>query len=462
MKISFLRPSIGGRRGRDAMEPLVFGILAALTPPDVQTALYDERIEPMPLDEPTDLAAITVETFTARRAYQVASVLRTRGVPVVMGGYHPTLLPDEALQFADAVVIGDAEGVWPQIVADARVGQLQRLYRSPQPPSLENAPIDRSIFVGKGYGATKPVQTGRGCPYACDFCSIHAFYGSSVRTRPSAQVTDEITSLGSRRIVIVDDNLFANPQYARELCRALRSRKISWGCQIGIDVAQDPELLALMAESGCIAALIGFESLDQQNLRQMRKSWMLQGPSAREAVRAFHQHGIMIYGSFVFGYDNDTPKVFAETLDFALDAGLFLASFAPLTPMPGTPLLERLRQENRMTCDRWWLDPDYRWGQATFRPARMTTEELTGGCLWIRQRFLRYASIARRFWHAAHTRTPAHALVYLAGNLINRWELKQKNGRPLAPPHPLANSGFAESGLQCPAPAALDTRAMRR
>jgi radical SAM superfamily enzyme YgiQ (UPF0313 family) len=197
MKITFIRPSITGRRAYDAMEPLAFAILAGLTPQDIELDFFDERLEEIPADHETELVALTVETYTARRAYQIAGSFRRRGVPVVMGGYHASFLPEEALQFADAVVINDAEGVWEEVVRDAQDGKLRKTYQSRRLPALAGLKFDRRIFRGKRYKAASPVQYGRGCKYACDFCSIHAFYGSSLRQRPVGEVAS-----GSRRSIV--------------------------------------------------------------------------------------------------------------------------------------------------------------------------------------------------------------------------------------------------------------------
>src|SRR5512133_716021 len=182
-------------RAADALEPLVFGILARLTPPDVELKLYDDRIEDVPYDEPTDLVALTVETFTAKRAYQIAARYRQRGVLVVMGGFHPTLLPGEVRQHADAIVTGDAEAVWPQIVADARTGALKPVYHCPPDLIHQGVIPDRRLFRSKPYGALRIVQFGRGCRFACDFCAIHAFYGRSMPRRRMADVLLELDEL---------------------------------------------------------------------------------------------------------------------------------------------------------------------------------------------------------------------------------------------------------------------------
>jgi radical SAM superfamily enzyme YgiQ (UPF0313 family) len=429
MKITFIRPGMNAMRATDALPPLAFAVLAAQTPPDVEVALYDERIEPIAYDEPTDLVAITVETYTARHAYQIAAHYRQRGVPVVMGGYHPTFLPDEAAQYADAIVIGDAEGLWPRVVADARAGRLHARYQQPDPPPIHRTVYNRRIFAGKPYPALQPVQYGRGCRFACDFCSIHAFYGAHLRQRTLRDVIAEIEALDSKTVLLVDDNIFADTDRAADLFRALIPLKIRWACQVSIDVARNPMLLDLMAKSGCVAALIGFESLHEANLRQMKKHWNVQHGNYASAIAAFRARGIMLYATFVFGYDHDTPDTFERTLEFALESRFLLANFNPLTPTPGTPLYDRLQREGRLLFDRWWLDPDFRYGQALFHPRGMTAEQLTAGCFRARQRFNRYTAIARRAldWQT-NCRSPFHLGLYLATNLISRREIYRKQG----------------------------------
>lgn len=433
MRISFVRPHLFDGRASDALEPLVFAILAALTPGDVELSLFDERRQPLPEGDLPDLAALTVETFTAKRAYQIARDYRRRGVRVVMGGYHPTFLPHEALRFADAVVIGDAEDVWPHVVADARRGALRRVYRGGT-PTLRGVRFDRSIFGGTRYPPVASVQYGRGCRYACDFCSIHAFYGSSVRYRPAEELCAEIAALGRRWVLIVDDNLFVNREAALELFGALGPLRVRWGCQISLDVAGDAHLLDAMAESGCMAALVGFESIESGNLRQMRKSWNLRGGPYREAIRRFHDRGIMVYGSFVFGYDSDTRDTIARTVDFALEAGLFLVNFSALTPTPGSRLYERLQRERRLLYPRWWLDERYRYGDTVFQPRHLTPPELTHACAAARQAFYRPRAIAARACGAANRRTPHHAALFAFANLISRRELASKLGHRLGAP----------------------------
>lgn len=432
MKITFIQPNMCGERASDAMQPLSFAVLAGLTPPGVEVAFFDERVEALPCDETADLVAISVETYTARRAYQIADRCRQAGIRVVLGGYHPTFLPEEALHHADAVVIGDAEGLWERVVCDAQADRLQPLYRQEYAPLLHGVRYDRSIFAAKRYAPMVPVQYGRGCRFACDFCSVRAFYRSEIRQRPVREVVREIESLGSKLVALVDDNIFADVLRARELFQALIPLKIHWVCQVSIDIARNPDLLDLMARSGCIAVLVGFESLDERNLQQMKKQWNLRLGDYASAIEQFYARGIMIYATFVFGYDHDTPDSFDICLDFALRSGFLLANFNPLTPTPGTRLYERLQQERRLIYDRWWLDPDFRYGQAVFRPQGMTADELSDGCFRARQMFNRYSSIARRaLTSKANCRLPYNLGVFLAANLVSRREIYRKQGRTL-------------------------------
>jgi radical SAM superfamily enzyme YgiQ (UPF0313 family) len=438
MKITFVRPNLYEGRSSDAMHPLCFAILRSLTPPDVTTAFYDERLEPIPLDQPTDLVAMTVETYTAGRAYQIATAYRRRGVPVVMGGYHPTFLPEETLQFADAVVVGDAEGVWPQVVEDAQRGQLQPLYHQDEFPALGGVMPDRSIFRGKRYAPVTLVQYGRGCKYNCNFCSIRAFYGTVLRQRPVAEVIEEIKRCRSRVIFLVDDNIFVDIPRAVELFEALIPLRIAWSCQVSIDIAHEPKLVRLMARSGCISALVGFESLNQDNLIQMRKVWNLKYHDYQTSIQVFRDAGIMIYGTFVFGYDHDTATSFDEAVSFAIRNKFYLANFNPLTPTPGADLYRQLQHEKRLIYERWWLDPNFRYGHATFYPRGMTAAELTAGCLRARLRFNTWASLWRRaLAPRTNLRSPFRLGVYLLSNLISKREILSKQGRQLGSSAPL-------------------------
>lgn len=428
-RITFIRPNIGDFRSADAMTPLAFAVLSAATPRRIERRLIDERLEPI-ADQETDLVALTVETFTARRAYEIAARYRRRGTTVVMGGYHPTLCPDEAQRHADAIVIGDAEDAWARVVADAEAGHLAPVYRAPGiRDGSSSVAFDRSIFAGKRYAPLNLVLAGRGCRFACDFCSIHAFYGNGTWLRPIEEIVAEIRTLPrAKPIFFVDDNLFSNRAAFVGLLEALVPLGIRWCAQITIDVARDDELLDLMERSGCFLVLIGFESLERDNLKQMGKRWNHVAGPYPEVIARLHRRGIMIYGTFVFGYDADGPDCFDRAAEFARDMRLCIANFNPLTPMPGTRLFDRLCAEGRLIDEAWWLRPDYRYGQAIFEPYGMTKAELAEGCMRARRKFYGTRSIMSR---ALRIGDPWKLSIMLLANAISRREIHRKQNAPL-------------------------------
>jgi len=432
MRIAFIQPSMTGLCSTDSMQPLVFSILAGLTPPDIETVFFDERLEPINMNVDVDLVAITVETYTAARAYYIADIFRSRNIPVVIGGYHPTFMEDEAAEHADSVVIGEAEQLWPIIIADAQAGKLLQFYRQDKISDLKSIPFDRSIFKGKHYAPIFPVQFGRGCKFHCDFCSINVFYGNNIRNRPISVIINELKKFGRKYILFIDDNIFANAEQAEELFHALIPLKIRWSCQVSIDIARKPKLLDLMAKAGCFTVLIGFESLDKRNLHQMNKDWNVKETNYDSLIYEFKKRGIMIYATFVFGYDYDTVESFERVLKFTLKHKFLLANFNPLTPMPGTALYKRLEKEGRLLYNRWWIDPTYSYGHAVFRPRGMTPGQLTNGCFRARCLFNRYRSIASRALDfKTNCRSPVRLGLYLLSNFISRKEIFRKQGKAL-------------------------------
>ena len=447
--ITFVRPNLGEGKSTDAMTPLVFAILKARTPDDIDTVMIDERVEPfVPL--PTDLVAITVETFTARRAWEIAAIYKARGVPVVVGGHHPSMVPEEALQHADAVVIGDAEGVWEQVLADAGTGKLKQQYQggfgfdAEQPVSF-----DRSIFEGKKYAPVSLVQIGRGCRFACDFCSIHAFYGKRREQRPICDILDEIAGLPADRIIFfVDDNLFWRRDRFVELMHALAPLKHQWSCQITIDVARDDELLDLMEQAGCALALIGFESLSKSNLKQMHKNWNGVAGEYHEVIDKLHDRGIMIYGTFVFGYDGDEPDAFIEAGEFARTQGLAIANFNPLTPMPGTGLYQRLKDNDQLLRPHWWLDPQFKYGDAIFLPKKLSPDQLRDGPMQARNIFYSWLSIFTRAGRGVFKwRRLRNVAMMVLANIISRHEIHRKQERQLSVPQSGTGKARAEGNI---------------
>ncbi len=439
-RILMIRPNMGDFRSKDAMEPLAPALLKSLTPPDIAFTFMDERVEPIDLEHSADLVAITVETFTARRAYQLSQHFRHRGIPVVMGGYHPTLCTEEVQQHADAVVVGDAEGVWQLLLKDFVSGELRAVYHDTSPQTQLHVQPDRSVFRNKRYAPLSLIQHGRGCRFVCDFCSIRSFYGSHQAAYSIEQTVRAFDEARHRRVFFVDDNLFASKSALVALLKALvrynRSvpfhRRKQWCCQISLDVCRDEAVLDLLAESGCFMVLIGFESLQADNLKEMAKGWNKGRPTYEQALQRLRQRNILVYGTFVFGYANDSVSSFAETVDFSIEQKLCIANFNPLTPMPGSPVYDRLRTEGRLLHRRWWLEPDYHYGQAIFRPEGMTPEQLEQGCYDARLRFYAPGSIASRLmpWPVGQTSWKNLDIAVLA-NWISRSEIRNKQGRHL-------------------------------
>ena len=409
------------------MEPLAPAVLASLTPSGVDVRFYDDRMEIIPFDEPTDLVAISVETYTARRAYQIASEYRSRGVPVVMGGFHATLVPEEAAEYAESVVVGEAEEVWPRIIEDFRNGELKRQYRSVSRPSLASLMPDRSIFRGKRYLPIALIEAGRGCQMRCEFCAVQSYFGGTQSRRSIEGVVEEVRRLNKRLYFFVDDNIASNMDQAKELFHALIPLKIKWVAQASVHAAHDREFLGLIRAAGCQGLLVGLETLDSGNLRQMGKMFNDTDGGVGEAVERFHGAGIRLYPTFIFGYDADTVASIREAVEFSRRHGFFMAAFNHLTPFPGTPLYERLRREGRLLYEKWWLDPAYRYGMLPFRPAGMSAVEVGEECLRARKYFFSLPSILRRaLKFRVNSRNPSMLLETLAINMMMRKEVSQR------------------------------------
>ncbi|MBR0660649.1 B12-binding domain-containing radical SAM protein [Neoroseomonas oryzicola] len=457
MRLTLIHPCIGRRAGDKRylrtwqMQPLPAAMIAGLTPQDVDVRFYDDRMEAIPYDEPTDLVAISVETYTARRAYQIASAYRRRGVPVVMGGFHATLCPDEVAQYADIVVIGEAEDLWAGIVDDVQAGTWRRRYRAPCRPRLGFARPDRRIFSGKHYLNVQLVEAGRGCHFRCEFCAIQSFFSGTQNRRPVDAILSEIADIGRKRDLyfFVDDNITSNMDDAKEFYRALIPLGIRWVSQASINAAHDEEFLDLISRAGCQGVLIGFESLDRESLRAMGKGFNLMGGGYEKAMANLRRFGIRLYGTFIFGYDHDTPDSFDAAVDFAMRHRMFIAAFNHLTPFPGTPLYARLQQEGRLISDAWWLDPDYHYNQLPFRPAKMTPDEVHENCVRARARFFSLPNIARRMVDGTNCRTAFMLKTFLATNLMLGREVFQRDQLPLGDAGcewPLEPVGAAGSG----------------
>jgi len=406
-------------------------LLAGLTPRDVEVRAYDDRFEEMPYDQHFDLVALSVGSYQARRAYEIANHFRRRGTRVVLGGFHPSLCPDEAALYADSVAIGEAEGLWPWIMEDLKRGELQPVYRCEGRPDLGEVKPDASVLRPKAYAPVNVIQFGRGCPHDCDFCSVRAFYQGAMRYRPVREVVEELERSPHRWTFFADDNMVGRRNLAKQLMREVAPLKVRWMTQASLDVADDDELLDLMAASGCQCLIVGLESLNDKNMKQMGKGWA--GASAyAEKLAKIRDRGIMVYATFVFGYDNDDPGVFDRTLDFAMEQKFFLVNFNHLQPFPGTRLFERLKSEGRLLLDRWWLDTRYRFGDAVFEPRQMSADQLTRGAQRVRHGIHGYRRIFQRFLdRKTNAARLDNALTYFLVNLGSRQDILNKHGLTL-------------------------------
>ncbi len=439
MKLTIIHPCIGRRRGDRGyvrtwqMESLPAATLAGLTPRDVEVKFYDDRMEKIPFDEATDLVAMSVETYTAKRAYQIASEYRRRGVPVVMGGFHPSLCPDEVARYAEAVVTGEAEELWPRVLDDARHGKLEKFYRSQSRPPLTGLRPDRSIFQGKRYLPIGLVEAGRGCHFKCDFCAVQTVFSQTQTRRPTDEIIAELTAIkkGKKLFFFVDDNITSNLAQAKEFFRALIPLGIRWVGQSSINAAHDEEFLDLLVRSGCQGVLIGFESLNSQNLAAMNKTFNTARGGFSKALANLRKHRIRVYGTFVFGYDGDTLASFAETVDFAEEHAMYIAAFNHLTPFPGTPLYYRLASEGRLLYDAWWLDDRYTYNRIPFVPRGMSAEELQRGCLGARRRFYSWKSIVRRGFDAVNRANGFMWRNFYLINAMHRGDVSLRDYYPL-------------------------------
>jgi len=363
-RLTLVHPCVGRRVGMKRyirtwkMEPLPAALIAALTPPEVERRFYDDRLEAIPYDEPTDLVAISVETYTAKRAYQIASEYRRRGVPVVMGGFHATLCPDEVMEHCETIVVGEAEDLFPEVIDDYRHGRPRKSYRASERPRLGGVEPDRSIFRGKRYLPMRLVESTRGCRFRCDFCAVQSMFDATQTRHPVDRVVAEVMRVRrpGQMIFFIDDNLTSDASGAKELMRALIPLNVRWVSQASINVAWDEEALELMERSGCQGLLVGFESLDPAGLAAMNKQFNMMRGGPREALARFRRFGIRIYGTFIFGYDNDTRESFRATVEFCQQEALYIAAFNHITPFPGTPLYQRLEDEGRKRWEAWWID----------------------------------------------------------------------------------------------------------
>lgn len=385
--------------------------VAAVTPPHWEVTLVDESQDPIPCGREFDLVGITAMTHQAPRAYEIADQLRQEGVPVIMGGMHPTVMPEEALAHADAVVIGEAEPVLARLLDDFLGGRLERLYRAPIPQDdrLDVPWPRREILAGKRYLTTQTVQASRGCPYDCAFCTVTPYFGNRFRYRDAADILAEIRSFPRKLVIFLDDNLLGDPAKARPVLEGMAELGIRWGSQTSLRFAEDRELLKLVARSGCIGLFVGIESV-MGPFSQLAKS-AGQSPQA-DLMKRVRDAGIILETSIIFGFDDHDQSIFDKTLRFVEECSPSVPTFNILTPYPGTALFRQYEQEGRLLHRDW---SRYNHSEVVFRPKLMTPEQLYRGWLEARKEAYSWPSILSRVW-----KNPGRRFTNLAYNILRK------------------------------------------
>jgi radical SAM superfamily enzyme YgiQ (UPF0313 family) len=443
MKILLISPE----RKRKKEEAFLFRLsflnlpyVAAVTPPDVEVKIIDEAFEEINFDEKVDLVGITGQTPVIPRAYQIAEEFRKRGVPVVMGGVHASMLPEEALQHVDAVVVGEGEEIWPDVIADLRKRQLGRIYVAGEFVDPSKLPLPRRDLLNeKFYFPLKLLETTRGCPHHCDFCGVSKFFGFRYRNRPISEIDRELRTLFQkgpvmtpalknilsifnrdlpyflkrRLLYIIDSNVAGDRRFCLDLVSLLKEYDLLWWGHAPVSVAFDQKLLEGLSQSGCIALNIGFESFSTKNLNTMGKGFN-QPSRYAEAVKRVHDQGIGIMGTFIVGLDDDDPGVFQRIIDFCIHERLDWALTFIMAPYPGTDSFKRLEKERRIFCKDW---EKYDSLNAVFHPLLISVEELEKGMRRIWKEVFSLSSIYNRILK----RPRVHPLFYLGMN----WQFHQ-------------------------------------
>lgn len=404
----FVASFIGMRPGFWGI-PLAVPTVAALTPSGVDVRIADENVEDIPFEYDADLVGITVITLQAPRAYEIAQEFKRRGKKVILGGVHVSMLPDEGLKCADSVFVGEAEGRWDQVVQDFKNGSLKKIYRpeeGAQKPDLSLSPVPRRELLKNDYYVANLMQTSRGCPFDCDFCSVQDFLGSKMRYKASSQVKEEIDHLYKvavnnnylKQLFITDDNLVGNRARAKALLKEAlipiheKHDIKGWTCQCSVNVANDEEMLSLMRKAGCQHIFIGFEAFSPENLSHLGKG-VNKAVDYGEAIRRIRAHNMDVIGSFILGNDGDDTSSFEKLVKFIDDNGLLDNLINILVPFPGTKLFARLKAEGRILHYDW---SKYDLGHVVFRPKRMTIKELEEGYIWVHEQVYKLSKLHKK------------------------------------------------------------------
>ncbi len=380
-------------------QPLTLTTLAALIPDELQIELelIDEGITDVPQTLQADLIGFTVITGTANRAYELSQRFRQQGITTVMGGPHVTLMPDEAQTHADCICLGYAEQTWPQLLRDFAKGQLKNRYKQAADFALKNEPFPkRELFNKKDFLTQAVFEATRSCQHDCEFCTAPAAWGRKQYQKPISWIVEDIRRFGQKKIIFIDLNLVSDTNYAKELFRQLIPLNIQWYGLSTVLIAHDPELIELIARSGCKGLLLGLETVSQQSLKDANKRFNA-SVEYRDIIRELHYLDIAVQGCFVFGLDHDTPDVFQTTVEFAIETGIDLPRFSVLTPFPGTPLYQRLEKQNRIITQDWEL---YDGQHVVFQPKQMSIQQLAEGHEHAWKLVYQWRAISKRLWRA--------------------------------------------------------------
>jgi len=391
-------------------------ILASLFPRNYEVKIINEAIEEIDFNSEVDLVGITALTCVAKRCYDVADRFREKGVKVILGGVHPSLLPEEAKEHADSVFIGEAEGRLEKVLRDFETGTLQPFYRNEGWSDLKGMPIPRRDLLGKKYSPVfKAIETTRGCPNRCDFCSVPTINGKRYRPRPLDEVDQELSFIIKKRgeyLFVADDNVAAREDYALGLFDIFKHHGVKWMGFATVQIAKSESLLKKARQSGCISFFIGFESLIQENLDDVSKRFV-NTEELSDLIQIIQGHQIGIHGSFIFGFDGDDREVFKKTVEFVQKNNVELPTFSILTPFPGTPLLKRMEEEGRIIDHDW---SHYDMSHVVFKPKKMTAQELQEGYLWAQKYTCAPRSILKRLlWGPKN-----HFLYFIMSNFVLR------------------------------------------
>jgi len=407
---------LGTKRRRTTGFPKVtLPLLAAYAEGRFDVRIVDETVDDIDFNEQPDLVAVTVLTLTSKRAYEIADTFRSKGVRVVLGGPHVYFFPDEAEAHADALVLREAETAWPPLLDDFLNGGMKARYEGEALHDMKGLPRPRLDLLRRdAYHTVNVIETGRGCPHRCTYCSVTLYWGHSFRLRPVEEVVEEIRSMPPGEIAFIDDNIIGSPRRAKELFRAITPLKRSWASQADLKIAKDPELLRLCAESGCRWLFMGLESVNSENIADVGKARTNPVEAYAASIDAIHRAGIKVLGSFIFGLDHDKKDVFDNTVDFCIRNGLAAANFYIFTPMPFTKLFDEMKEEGRILHEDW---SRYDANHVVFKPKHMSPEELMEGYLGAYRSFYGTVSILRRTWR----HLPRRPLQVLAYNLARKF-----------------------------------------